>query len=400
MSLPAEVRSEFLDLVDQRFGIRGSEYGISRIDEAVTRVLETTTCQTYLQLLHALATGAPREWLELLVEGLTVGETYFFRDPAQVSALREVILPTILQRRAADRRMRVWSAGCSTGEEPYTFAMLLRELPGLADWQVHLFGTDVNRESLTAAREGSYAPWSFRATPNAQRERFFEPDGHRWRVIDAVRRMVRFGWMNLAADPLVPPASDFDLIACRNVTIYFDDAATQRLYRALVQALAPGGWLVLGPSDPLPSDRDLLERVETGQAVLWRRRNAAKPAAPAARVPERVFRQTPIAKEHRNVVDARAELEAGLLALEAGSAQTALDWLRRATFRDPQSPLGQFALARAYLGVGDLARAQAALLHARRLLEPFEGRASVPASDDMSVESLRQAVQAALEEAA
>src|SRR5262249_3467433 len=164
----------------------------------------------------------------------------------------------ILRRRESDRRLRIWSAGCSTGEEPYTLAVLLKEQAVLDDWQVLLVGTDVNRESLRAAREARYPAWSFRATSEQFRQRYFTPldDGARWRLNDAVRRMVRFAWSNLGAHPPTPPSNDFDLIVCRNVTIYFDDTATQRLYQMLIASLARGGWLMLGPSDPMPAERD------------------------------------------------------------------------------------------------------------------------------------------------
>jgi chemotaxis protein methyltransferase CheR len=376
MALTPELRAEFLDLVDRRFGIRESEYGITRIDDAVAQVLPTTRCADARELLDRLIDDEQPGWLDSLVEHLTVGETYFFRDSAQVAALRELVLPSVIKRRIADRRLRIWSAGCSTGEEPYTFALLLQEFPILVNWQVLLVGTDVNRDSLRRAREARYPQWSFRATPDDVRQRFFEHSGNRWRLSDAVRQKVRFGWLNLGANPLMPPSADFDVIACRNVTIYFDEAATQRLYTALINALAPGGWLLLGPSDPLPVERDQLERVELPSAVLWRRRDPmARPvapvvrqAAPATRAPKRKPLQPVVKQEKVTVGDAQVELEAGLLALEAGSTATALEWLRRATFRDPNSPLSQFALARAYLGVGDVLRAHAALIHARRLL--------------------------------
>jgi chemotaxis protein methyltransferase CheR len=192
---------------------------------------------------------------------------------------------------------------------------------------------------------------------------------------------------------------------CRNVTIYFDEAATQRLYRTLISALAPGGWLMLGPSDPMPAERDELDRVETDSAVLWRRQpQTQRPAvlrrsstlSSATRAPDKkAARQIAKPKSAPLITpgNGRAELEAGLLALEAGSCAAALEWLRRATFRNPHSPLGQFALARAYLGVGDAPRAQAALLHTQRLLAALQGETFVPETDAMAVETLRQAVQ-------
>jgi chemotaxis protein methyltransferase CheR len=208
--------------------------------------------------------------------------------------------------------------------------------------------------------------------------------------------MVRFAWLNLGgADALMPPSADLDLIMCRNVTIYFDDVATQRLYRVLVDALAPGGWLMLGPSDPIPADRVGLERVDVAGAVLWRRtshpqrlKTPKKLRPVGVPVPLTVTVTTHAAP----LADGQADLEAGLLALEAGASVTALEWLRRATFRYPDSPVAQFALARAYDQNGDATRAQTALVRARRLLAPLADDSLVPGSDALLVAVLRQTV--------
>jgi chemotaxis protein methyltransferase CheR len=330
------------------------------------------------------------------------------REAAQVAAFRKTILPDVVERRTNEHRLRIWSAGCSTGEEVYTLAILLTEA-GLADrWDISLIGTDVNRESLRVAREGQYPAWSFRATPEHVRDRYFESTGEEWRLIERVRNMARFAWMNLGANPLLPPSNDMDVIMCRNVTIYFDELAAQRLYQALVGALAPGGWLVLGPSDPMPSDRGGLERVDVSDAVLWRRAPHprlvdAPRTPPRTPAPRRVARPQPLAKPRDiatmepKTADDGDELEAGLLALESGSAQFAVDCLRRATFRDPHNALAQFALGRAYSDLGDLPRALAALLHTERLLAPFSSEELVPGSDSLQVETVRQAVHTYLE---
>ncbi len=399
LALTPHERSQLLELVDHEFGIRGSEYGASRLDDAVNAILPESGCASPSDLLASFVAGTPPRWLYRLVEYLTVGETYFFRDPAQIAALRELILPDLVRQRSSDRRLRVWSAGCSTGEETYTLAILLRETTAISGWDVQLVGTDLNRESLRHARDARYAAWSFRATPDPLRDRYFEPvvGDSRWRLIEPIRRMARFTWMNLGADQIVPPAAELDLVVCRNVTIYFDDQATQRLYRGLVAALAPGGWLMLGPSDPLPADRQGLERVDVSDAVVWRRVQPARPA-PRPSLPKRTVNAEP--RPPSMVIppgDGRQELEAGLLALEAGKTAEAVDCLRRATFRDPRSAVAQFALARAYLEIGDQARAHAALVQTRRLLATLPGDALVPDSDAVPVETLRQAVQTHLE---
>ena len=399
--LSARQRSNVLQLVQQRFGIRDSDYGASRIDNAVRAVLPTSGFTDVDELLASVKADSAPRWLFELVQHLTVGETYFLRDPAQIAALRDTILPDVLGRRSADRRLRMWSAGCSTGEEVYTLAILLKERNLRSDWDISLVGTDVNRQSLRVARDATYPAWSFRSTPDDVRDRYFEPVAGDWRVQEPVRRMASFAWANLGSELLMPPITDADLVVCRNVTIYFDDVATQRLYRTLISALAPGGWLMLGSSDPLPGDTATLQRVETADTVLWRRLAAVKPERPKS-VPPTVAdprRVTPRAVPPRPVASGN-DLEAGLLALEAGSAASALEWLRRATFRQPDSALAQFALARAYVALRDRPRAQAALIHTRRLLLHLSADELVPGSDSMAVETLRQTVATYLEDLA
>jgi chemotaxis protein methyltransferase CheR len=415
-ALTSELRCRFLDLVDRQFGIRVSNYGASRLDDAVSRVLPRTGYATAHELLHSFNPAEHTRWLYDLVEYLTVGETYFLRDPAQIAALRATILPDVLARCSQERRLRIWSAGCSTGEEPYTLAMLLSEKGVTADWDLQLIGTDVNRDSLRTARAGQYPAWSFRATPDETRERYFEPVDQGWRVIEPIRRMARFAWMNLGAEAILQPATELDLIVCRNVTIYFDDEAAQRLYRALVRALAPGGWLMLGPSDPMLAQREGLERVEVNDTVLWRRATAVRqappkvvhdPARPAtgtlARQPATPLEPMPVQGMVASIVraptagDGDADLEVGLLALESGAPSTAVEWLRRAAFRDSASAVCQFALARAYLELDDVSHARAALLHTRRLLAPLLAQDVVPGTDERGVDTLRQTIQCHLE---
>lgn len=231
-----------------------------------------------------MVAGVRRDLLDLLVAEVTVGETHFFRIGPQIAALQRTVLPDLIARRSAGHRLGIWSAGCSTGEEAFTLAILLHEtLPAREDWDVTLLATDISRRALDTARQAIYGAWSFRETPQAVRERYFAAIDKRWCLAEPVRRMVHFAQLNLAADAFPSPGPhgpDLDLILCRNVTIYFSTEAAQRLYRRFAAALAPGGWLVLGPSDPVPDQLRALAPVYLPGAVLWRRSTDGVPSLP------------------------------------------------------------------------------------------------------------------------
>src|SRR5262249_44046280 len=170
-----------------------------------------------------------------LVAGLTVGETHFFRNEPQFAALESHVLPELIARHALDRRLRVWSAGCATGEEAYSLAILLiRLLPDIAAWDVSVLATDVNEDALSRAREGVYGRWSFRGVPDHLPAEFFQADGERLSVRADVRGLVRFERLNLVGDAYPSAATgtvELDLILCRNVLIYFGPEAMGAVVR-------------------------------------------------------------------------------------------------------------------------------------------------------------------------
>lgn len=227
-------------------------------------------------LLRRLQT-TPRE-LDALVEQLTIGETFFFRHLEMFHALRDHVFPDVLRRRAASRTLRIWSAGCSIGAEPYSISILLRELLGaqFRDWSIHILGTDINRKFLRMAEEGAYEPWTLRGMPPHVLTRSFLKDreGGKWRIGDHCRAGVAFRSHNLATDPLPDPLSDlinFDLIICRNVMIYFDQPAIQRLAQQFYETLRPGGWLAVGHAEPHSGTFRMFRTVNAAGAVLYQR---------------------------------------------------------------------------------------------------------------------------------
>jgi len=208
---------------------------------------------SFTDYYYLLLYGPEREdELARVVDVLTTNETYFFREGNQLRTLAEEVLPEVMERKGGRRRIRIWSAGCSTGEEPYTLAILLLEHPGLASWEKEIFASDISQRVLAAARRGVYGPSSFRCTEPHYRERYFEPvDAQTHRVADRVRSLVTFGHLNLLAPEQWTILGLFDIIFCRNVMIYFNQDSKRRMVENFHRKLEDGGFLLLGHAESL-----------------------------------------------------------------------------------------------------------------------------------------------------
>ncbi len=182
---------------------------------------------------------------------VTTKETYFFREPAQLTAFVEEIVPDILSRKTV-RKVRVWSAGCASGEEPYSIAMLLQESRAYDRATIEIFASDISSEVLVRARKGRYRETAFRTTDPTLRDKYFtrEPDGC-WRISDEIRNRVSFGRLNLYDEPRVSLLGNVDVIFCRNVIIYFDDSSKRMVINNFYNRLIDGGYLLLGHSESL-----------------------------------------------------------------------------------------------------------------------------------------------------
>lgn len=226
-----------------------------------------------------LASPLSREELRKLARHLTIGETYFFRERPSFNALASHVLPLLIHhKRAGDRRLRLWSAACSTGEEAWSLAMLVQQvLPDWRDWNVSILGSDLNPHSLRKAEAGIYGEWSFRDCPGDLRERFFSPMGdRRYRVRADLRDMVTFAELNLAQDAFPSLSNDtnaMDLVLCRNLLIYFTPTHARRLIGNLRQALVDDGWLIVSPSECSQALFGGFTSVNFPGSVLYRKRN-------------------------------------------------------------------------------------------------------------------------------
>lgn len=184
------------------------------------------------------------------IDALAVHETYFFREERALEAFRWEILPQLARTNA--RTLRLWSAGCSTGEEAYTLAMLVCEAGLFDDWRVEIVGSDISARAIQQAEAGIYERPSFRALKSERQERYFvRLDEGRWQIRDELRRMVRFNVVNLLDASAVEAERHFDVVFCRNVLLYFDERARRRAALTLHRALRDEGYLVLGATESL-----------------------------------------------------------------------------------------------------------------------------------------------------
>lgn len=215
--------------------------------------------------------------LEAAIELLVPHETYFFREPAQLDCFTQEILPELAKVAAPGRPLRFWSAGCSTGEEPYTIAMLLDTVLGAgglggSGLEVDVLGTDLSRRSLTAARHAEYGTSALRSTTPAQKQRFFdELPGGRVRVKDEYRARVRFGQLNLIDQVGTGLLPLMDVVFCRNVLIYFEAPTRKKVVDLFYDQLRPGGLLLLGHSENLFSLSTRFELAQLERDLVYRR---------------------------------------------------------------------------------------------------------------------------------
>ncbi|MBI5486047.1 MAG: methyltransferase domain-containing protein [Deltaproteobacteria bacterium] len=289
-SLPADLLDRAREFVAENLGLWFPSERTAELERGLSGFARERGEAGAAVAVRAMLAQAPsRAVLAALAGHLTIGETYFFREPAALDALASVVVPELIaRRRASGRVLRLWSAACCTGEEAYSLAILLRRLlPDLDDWSVTILATDVNPGFLSRAAEATYRPWSFRAMPEGVGGAWFVERAQGERTVrDDVRRMVSFGELNLAEDAypaLVNDTNAMDVILCRNVLMYFAPERAARVIERLRRCLVPGGWLVVGAAETSMADFAGFGRVGFEGATIFRRDDGEELAVPAPR---------------------------------------------------------------------------------------------------------------------
>jgi chemotaxis protein methyltransferase CheR len=254
LDLPDDVFRLMRDQIYKRTGMwfsDNSKYLLQKRLSPRAKELNFDSFQKYFYFLQY----DPRAEAEFdqIYDLVTTNETYFFREPAQLAAFAEEIVPEILSRKTV-KKIRIWSAGCSSGEEPYSIAMLLSEAGHYDHAVFEIFASDINQQVLAKARRGHYRESAFRATEIPLRDKYFSPTGDgSWRLHDDIRNRVSFGRLNLYDEARVSLLGHLDIIFCRNVIIYFDDVSKKVVVNNFYNRLADSGYLLLGHSESLIS---------------------------------------------------------------------------------------------------------------------------------------------------
>ena len=247
-----------------------------RIETALAALLRERGIPTLDELITILVMGREPSLATQVVEALLNNETYFFRDRTPFDLLTRAALPKLAQRRHGSKRLRIWSAGCSTGQEAYTLAMMFAEEPvRWAGWTIDILGSDVSESAVRRARDGNYSQFEVqRGLGITQMIRWFEESEDGWRAIEPLRRLVRFQVHNLL-EP-APHPGQFDIVLCRNVLLYLNAERRGQVFDRIAGAMAPDGWLMMGAGETVigqtrrfeadPESRGLYRPVDHGQS--------------------------------------------------------------------------------------------------------------------------------------
>lgn len=279
--LPDDIRIRFRNFINSRTGLYFRDYDLKDLDGVIAKRMEACSFDTALAYYSYLTSSENKEAeLRELLNRLTVNHTYFFRNEPQFKALKDKILPELIERKirkvngASQEKpvIRIWSAGCSSGEEPYSIAMVIKDLiPDLENWDVHILATDASAEALQAAQKGVYGANSLRLVDKDHMERYFTRSARsgreeKYEISLEIKKMVNFGFFNLIDEDY---PQGFDIIFCRNVTIYFELETTIRVMNKFAASLDDDGYVFIGYSETLQFISDKLKMVDWEDAIFY-----------------------------------------------------------------------------------------------------------------------------------
>ena len=293
--------------IQKRTGLHLYEQDEEKFSRAIRERMSIRACASPEAYHRFLNSNHPDEW-DILKIVLTSGESCFFRDKGQIELLQHNILPALIRNNRQKRELRLWSAGCSTGEEPYTLAMLIDQLlPQRQQWQIHIFGSDINEQALVAAMRGIYSRWTLRGVSQSMLDNYFSPHKNGWLLSPRIRDMVQFKQADLVGGSFPNKAAglhEMDLILCRNLFIYYEGTAVAKMADKLINSLCQGGYLLTGHAEiPVAHLRNLHARIYP-ESVIYQRNGSTTPKSTAFEAPPS-FQEPPTPERRRAPVERR-----------------------------------------------------------------------------------------------
>jgi chemotaxis protein methyltransferase CheR len=290
-SLSERLIQAFIRLIANHTGLEIRERDKVALSEKIIlrmKRLKLGSPETYYQLLNSATSESNQEW-KIFVILLTNIESYFFRDQDQFNLLQNHILPELIKRKQNNKTIRICSAGCSSGEEAYTIAILLKELlPDLEQWNLMILGIDINQDALQKATKGIYRSWSFRRVDVEIVQRYFEAINDQYHLKPSIKQMVEFQALNLVKELFPHPNTELrevDLILCRNVFIYFEPSAIAKVLNKFYDALQPLGYLITGHAELYGQNLSKFQTKIFPESVVYQRQYTNLTDTPVVSIP-------------------------------------------------------------------------------------------------------------------
>jgi chemotaxis protein methyltransferase CheR len=271
-TMNAETFSQLRDFIYEQTGITFQDNQKYLLESRLLPRLKANKLATYQDYYHLLRFDTYRDKeLAALYELITTNETYFYRDIPQLETFMATIIPAAMEANKATKQLRIWSAACSSGDEPYTLAMMLAEHLPLAGWSIEILATDISDAVLKRARTAMYGAHTLRHVPEAMKRKYFvEHKGH-FALVPAIKGRVKFMNLNLYDRSRLKLVRGMDVIFCRNCLIYFDDKAKHQIVSDIRAALKPTGYLVIGFSESLTNMTKLFRPIHAGRSVVYQK---------------------------------------------------------------------------------------------------------------------------------
>jgi chemotaxis protein methyltransferase CheR len=259
--------TQLADLIKEKTGINIPPTKKYLVENRLFKILEDYNLKSFDEYLYMLKYNSNGEVQNRLFDAITTNETYFFREPMQFDVFMDHIVPKIIESKGGSKHLRIWNAACSSGEEPYTLSMMLKERR--PDIMAEIHGTDISRKVIDSATNGQFSSYSIRNVPEPYMSKYFTQQGDTYALDSKIKNSVRFRMHNLLTCHRSSETSNLDLAFCRNVLIYFDNKTKQQAVSCLYDSLRPGGFLIIGSSESLHNVTRAFKPVTINRVIIY-----------------------------------------------------------------------------------------------------------------------------------